>query len=200
MKFSIIIPVYNVYDYLDKCLKSVLEQTYKNFEVIIVNDGSPDNSYEIIDKYQKLDKRFKGYKKNNGGLSSARNYGLKYVTGDYVIFIDSDDYIANSLLEKLNDVLNKEKVDIVRYNALVCDMNGEVLSKSNDIEYLNEKVDNVILELTRRDFFEPAWLYCYNFKFWKKHKFLYQEGMIHEDFGLTPLILYYAKILIWPKT
>ena len=92
MKFSIVIPVYNVEGYIEKCLNSIKIQTYSNFEVIIVNDGSPDNSEKKIKTFLK-DKRFKYYKKENGGLSDARNYGIKYTTGDYLLFVDSDDYI-----------------------------------------------------------------------------------------------------------
>ena len=192
MKFSIIIPVYNVEAYLEKCLKSIKNQNYDNYEVIIVNDGTKDNSQKIIDKFTKLDKRFKGYIKENGGLSSARNYGLKYITGDYLLFVDSDDYLDENLLSELNKTLTKKKVDIVRFNCLVCDTEGKILSKSNDIEYTDKLVDEIINDLTRRSFVEPAWLYCYKTSFWKKHKFTYAEGKIHEDFGLTPLILYYA--------
>ena len=193
MKFSIIIPVYNVYEYLEKCLKSIVNQSYDNFEVIIVNDGSPDDSQKIIDKYQKIDKRFKGYKKDNGGLSSARNYGLKYVTGDYILFIDSDDYIAKDLLFKLNKTIEKEAVDLIRFNCITCTLSGDVLKKTDDIEYVGEKVDNVITDLIRRDYVEPAWLYCYKTSFWRKYKFNYALGKIHEDYGLTPIILYNAS-------
>ena len=83
MKISVIIPVYNVYDYLDKCLSSLTNQTDTNFEVIIVNDGSTDDSQKIIDKYVSENANMHSYIKENGGLSSARNYGLKKATGDY---------------------------------------------------------------------------------------------------------------------
>ena len=95
MKFSIIVPVYNVEKYLKRCLDSIQNQTYDNFEVIIVNDGSPDHSQEIIDEYVKHDDRFLSYQKENGGLSDARNYGVKYATGDYLLFVDSDDYVSS---------------------------------------------------------------------------------------------------------
>lgn len=107
MKFSIVIPVYNVEEYIDKCLNSVLNQTYKDFEVIIVNDGSPDNSIQIIDRYVKMDDRFKVYSKENGGLSAARNFGVKKVSGDYLIFLDSDDYIEKDLLLKISEVAKR---------------------------------------------------------------------------------------------
>ena len=195
MKFSIIIPVYNVEAYLDKCLASILKQTYENFEVIIVNDGTKDNSQKIIDKYVKKDQRFKGYIKENGGLSSARNYGLKYMTGDYLLFVDSDDYLEVSLLAKLNDTLTEHKTDIVRFNCVTCDTDGNIISKYRDREYIDTTMDLVIGDLTRRAFFEPAWLYCYKVSFWKKYHFTYPVGRIHEDFGLTPLILYYAQTI-----
>ena len=93
MRFSIIMPVYNVEKYVEKSIRSILNQTYKNFELIVVNDGTKDNSMEIIRKIQKEDSRVKVYSKKNGGVSSARNYGLKRATGVYVCFVDSDDNI-----------------------------------------------------------------------------------------------------------
>lgn len=98
---SVIIPVYNVEEYLSECLDSVLSQTYKNLEIIIVNDGSPDNSQKIINEYKKKDKRIISLIKENGGISSARNYGMKRAKGDYLFFLDSDDYISDDFLENL---------------------------------------------------------------------------------------------------
>lgn len=98
--FSIIVPVYNVEKYLDQCLESILRQTFKDFECIIIDDGSPDNSNIIIDKYVKLDQRFKVIHQKNMGISAARNAGLDIAKGDYIVFVDSDDYIADDYLEK----------------------------------------------------------------------------------------------------
>ena len=104
MKFSIIVPVYNVEKYLEKCLESILNQTFKDFEAIIVNDGSTDNSQEIIDKYVNKDQKiFKSFKKENGGLSDARNFGIERAKGEYIVFLDSDDYIDENLLNTLNN-------------------------------------------------------------------------------------------------
>ena len=91
--FSIIVPVYNTEKYLDRCLKSIINQTYSKIEIIVVNDGSTDRSLDICIKYQKMDKRVVVINKENGGLSSARNAGLINATGNYYIFVDSDDYI-----------------------------------------------------------------------------------------------------------
>lgn len=191
MKYSIIIPVYNVEEYLDRCLKSILNQTYSNYEVIIVNDGSPDNSDNIIKSYEKEDKRFKGYKKVNGGLSDARNYGLKYATGDYLIFIDADDYIENNYLEKVNDVLERNKdIDVLKFKIKLVDEGGNLIRMENG---LNKEGVTSFDELVKLEFLEPAWSYVYKLSFWKENNFTYLKGMIHEDFGLTPEILMKAN-------
>ena len=191
MKYSIIIPVYNVEEYLDRCLKSILNQTYFNYEVIIVNDGSPDNSDNIIKSYEKEDKRFKGYKKVNGGLSDARNYGLKYATGDYLIFIDADDYIENNYLEKVNDVLEKNKdIDVLKFKIKLVDEGENLIRMENG---LNKEGVTSFEELVKLEFLEPAWSYVYKLSFWKENNFTYLKGMIHEDFGLTPEILMKAN-------
>lgn len=111
--FSIIVPVYNVEKYLDKCLASILRQTFKNFECIIIDDGSPDNSNAIIDKYVKLDQCFKVIHQKNMGLSAARNAGLDIAKGEYVVFVDSDDYIADDYLEKFALKIADTDADIV---------------------------------------------------------------------------------------
>lgn len=195
MKFSIIVPVYNVEKYISKCIESIINQTYKNFELIIVNDGSPDNSQKIIDKYVKKDKRIKSFIKENGGLSDARNYGLKYTTGDYLLFVDSDDSIEMKLLEKINSSLSKDKVDILRFECALYNEENVKIQSCSGSNYQNKDVDTCIQELITRKYVEPAWLYCYNIKFWRENNFKYQEGKIHEDFGLTPLILYKAKTI-----
>ena len=105
---SIIIPVYKVEQYLKRCMNSVLNQTYKNIEVILVNDGSPDNCPALCDEYAKIDSRVRVIHKENGGLSSARNVALDSVKGDYVFFVDSDDWIALDTLEVLNEYLKKD--------------------------------------------------------------------------------------------
>ena len=112
-KVSIIVPVYNVEKYLEKCLDSLVMQTLKDTEIIVVNDGSTDCSSEIIKKYEEKYENIKLYSKKNGGLSDARNYGLKYVTGEYVAFLDSDDYVDKTLYEKIYNKKIEEKADYV---------------------------------------------------------------------------------------
>ena len=113
-KISVIVPVYNVEELLPKCLDSLVNQTFDDYEVIVVNDGSPDNSQKIIDDYyKKYPNIIKPLKKENGGLSSARNYGLKYATGEYVLYVDSDDYVSSDILEKMYSLGMRDNSDIV---------------------------------------------------------------------------------------
>ena len=105
---SIIVPVYKVEQYLKRCMDSVLNQTYKNIEVILVNDGSPDNCPALCDEYAKIDSWVRVIHKENGGLSSARNVALDSVKGDYIFFVDSDDWLALNTLEVLNEYLEKD--------------------------------------------------------------------------------------------
>lgn len=112
-KVSIIVPVYNVQDYVLRCLESLGRQKYKDIEIIIVDDGSTDSSGEICDKFAKNDKRAKVFHKNNGGLSDARNYGIKKASGELVAFVDSDDYVENNYVGRMIEVLKDEKSDIV---------------------------------------------------------------------------------------
>lgn len=112
-KISIIIPVFNVEKYLRKCIDSILSQTYKNLEIILVNDGSTDNSAIICDNYQKKDSRIKVIHKKNGGLSDARNCGIKASTGNYITFIDSDDFIDKNFITILYKLILENNADIV---------------------------------------------------------------------------------------
>ena len=138
-KVSIIIPVYNSYKNLNRCLDSVINQTYKNIEIIIINDGSTDRSLDILNEYKKKDNRIKVYTIKNSGVSYARNYGIKKSNGEYIMFIDSDDYIELNMVEKMMNSLVSNKVDIVRCNNFVEE-------KTNYVEsyYLKNKLVNKI--------------------------------------------------------
>ena len=117
-KVSLIIPVYNVEDYIEKCLNSVVNQTLKDMEVIIVNDGSKDSSKQKIEKYLKKYPGIKYLEKENGGLSDARNYGMQYATGEYIAFLDSDDYVEETMYEEMYNVAQKEAADMVECNFI----------------------------------------------------------------------------------
>lgn len=114
---SIIVPVYKVEQYLKRCMDSVLNQTYKNIEIILVDDGSPDNCPALCDEYAKIDSRVRVIHKENGGLSSARNVALDSVKGDYIFFVDSDDWLALDTLEVLNEYLEKN-YDMISFQRI----------------------------------------------------------------------------------
>ncbi len=115
-KISVIVPVYNSELYLEECIESVLNQTYDNFELILINDGSSDNSKYICDKYEKKDNRVRVKHICNSGVSVARNIGISISTGDYIVFVDSDDYINPDMLKELYNYINKYNTDMV-----ICD-------------------------------------------------------------------------------
>ena len=110
---SIIIPVYNVEEYLEQCLDSVINQTYNNLEIWLIDDGSKDSSGKICDKYKELDSRIRVIHKENGGLSSARNAALDLMKGEYVYFLDSDDFISLDLIETYINFVRKYNVDVL---------------------------------------------------------------------------------------
>ncbi len=143
---SIIIPIYNVEQYLSKCLESVINQTYKNIEIILINDGSTDNSGRICDEYSKKDKRIKVLHKKNGGVSSARNEGLKIANGKYIGFVDPDDYISSNMFEILINNMEKYNVDlsIINYDSFQ--------EYSNKKQFKNTNIPNKKI-LNKKDLF-----------------------------------------------
>ena len=191
MKFSIIIPIFNVEPYLKKCLDSVANQTYDNFEAILVCDKSTDKSNKIAEKYVAKDNRFTMLYYENTGLAKAKNLGVSKSSGEYLIFLDGDDYISTDLLE----TLVKEKIisyDLVRYQA------REILLNSNNVEYNEESFKNLdgisaFDKISKFHFVENSWLYAYNVKFYKENNFKFTDDCIAEDYGLTPLIIASAK-------
>ncbi len=146
---SVIIPVYNAEKYLKQSIESVLSQTYHNLEILLINDGSQDNSREICEFYKKKDSRIKVYHKQNGGASSARNIGLKFCKGKYIVFVDADDYVKKDYLEYLYHNLKKYKVDISICNICLfdenkkyekgCRLNSRYMNCNDELNYCKNK-------------------------------------------------------------
>ena len=132
MQISIVIPVYNVESFLERCLDSVQNQTYKNTEVIIVNDGSTDNSPAIIDKYVANNPNFKSFTIENSGQGGARNYGIEKSSGEYIAFLDSDDYIAPNCIERLAQTAKAENSDIVVCTCYDVKEDGTIIEKAEN--------------------------------------------------------------------
>lgn len=126
IKFSIVVPIYNVEQYLEECIKSIVQQSYTNFELILVDDGSPDNCLEICNKYQKSDNRIRVIHKDNGGLVSARKAGIKVATGDYAVCVDSDDWIDKDYLLSIHKVIKEYDPEIVCFNHTEVTSNGNI--------------------------------------------------------------------------
>lgn len=195
MRFSIIIPVYNVEPYLRDCLASVLHQTYADWEAVCVNDGSTDRSGEILEEYAAKDPRFKVLEKPNGGLSSARNAGMDAAKGDYVLFLDSDDWLEPNALETVAKALNDED--------MLCFSGRRYLEATlsfNPIDQLVEKVYNSGMEyynenaLLHRDFaFVCVVLRAYKRSFLINNGLSFREGIFHEDNLFTPKACFFAQ-------
>lgn len=187
MKVSIIVPVYNVEQYLRKCLDSLVNQTYKNIEIIVINDGTKDNSQDIIDEYKEnYPDLIKSYIKENGGLASARNFGLKKSKGDYIVFVDSDDYVDITMIEKLCNEVKRTNSDIVVCGANSV-MNNTISELSNFIQYsLNNKKNYIIncvgacWQIIKRDLFI-------------KNKLFFLENHFYEDIAIIPVLAIFAN-------
>lgn len=181
MKISVIVPVYNVEKYIKKCLDSLVNQTLDGVEIIVVNDGSPDNSQKIIDEYTKKYKNVKSYIKENGGLSDARNYGIKKATGEYISFVDSDDYIRNDMLEIMYNYAIKEDLDVVVCDSInVYDNGSEILIKSNN-NYSDNDVRNYIIS--------PPMACTRLFKKTIFDKIQFKKNIYYEDLEMTPKVV-----------
>ena len=181
---TIVIPVYNVEKYIYDCLESVRKQTYKDFNVIIVDDGSTDNSINIAEEFCNKDNRFKIISKKNGGLSDARNYGLNYVDTKYVTFLDSDDFISINTYEKLINNLETNDNDIV-----VADIEYYYTNINNNfiLKGLNTKVSN---DINKQSLLSPmfAWNKVYKLEYFKSINQLYPTGLWYEDIPVTTLL------------
>lgn len=181
--FSIIIPVYNVEKYLCQCIDSVLNQNYKNFEIILIDDGSKDNSGKICDDYAKKDTRIKVYHKENEGLSAARNDGLKKANGEYILFIDSDDFIFENVLEKISKVCENENADIIFLKGFKYFDENNIIELDQDIKFEKTLEKEEIIEyLTRLSKFPgSACTKTYNKNFLIENNLFFIKGLVSED-------------------
>lgn len=191
IKVSIIIPIYNVEEYLEECLLSALKQTLKEIEIICVNDGTPDNSMDIVNKYAKEDSRIVIVEKENGGLSSARNAGMEAAKGEYVYFLDSDDYILEDAMEVLYEQAHDNDLDDIYFDA-------ESFFESEDlkeemsvyVDYYVRKADysqivtglEMLKKMDENNEFRPsACLQMAKREFLLENKIQFYNGIIHED-------------------
>lgn len=199
VKISVIVPVYNVEGYLNECLDSLLNQTFKDFEVICVNDGSTDKSLDILNDYAQRYSNFHVFSKENGGLGSARNCGLKHAQGDYIIFLDSDDLLYDYSLETLYDNALKNKSDFVFFKYANIDDEGHIKNK-----YPNYPIEKIFPDEDFDNFtftYKDAKMHVLNtyFSAWSK---LYRKGFLDkfDDFtfpqGAYEDVLFHVKVFL----
>lgn len=184
IKISVILPVYNVEEYIGECLLSLKKQTFENFEVIIVDDGSSDHSIDRAKLIISNDKRFKIVNKVNGGLSDARNYGVQFAQGEYITFIDSDDFIGKDLFLKVSKKIDEKKPDIIMYDF---------------VKYYSKNKQKIIrCNFDENDKFSATRTVCnacnkiIKLSFWKTHNFKFPVGIWYEDIAIIPALLNYT--------
>lgn len=197
---SVIVPVYNVEKYLDCCIQSIMNQTYQNLEIILVDDGSKDKSAAMCDTYAKTDQRIKVIHKKNGGISSARNEGLNRATGDFVAFVDSDDYIHHKMYEIMMEQMKQKKAEIG-----ICDYREVTLMDTPDLDTLPQNLK--ILLLTEKEAHDGYYTYEKKARFivpWNKiykrelfNNIRYPLGKVHEDTFTTYKVLFRTKKIVW---
>lgn len=183
-KISVIVPVYNVEKYLPHCLDSIINQSYTNLEIILIDDGSSDNCPEICDKYAEKDRRIIVIHKRNGGLSDARNTGIESATGEYLAFVDGDDYIAVNMYEILEKRIIGDRADIAVCNFLYVNEQGELLQEKNyNLPILNKCLEsrNAIKKLSgpKSWYYVTAWNKLYHREIFDGLRF--PKGKYHED-------------------
>ena len=195
---SVIIPIYNVEKYLRQCVDSVISQTYRDLEIILVDDGSPDGCGSICDEYAVQDSRITVIHKENGGLSDARNAGLEIAKGEYIYFLDSDDYIKNDAIEKLVARIEEENADFVYFDA-------ETLFEDFEDENYNEEfirsqyyrtsdgASVLASHIKHEEYFSCVVLLFLRTEFIKNKKLNFYKGIIHEDELFTPFTFLKAE-------
>lgn len=177
---SIIVPVFNVQKYLPNCIQSIIEQTYKDIEIILVNDGSTDSSLSICDKYAEKDNRIHVYSQQNGGLSSARNTGLEYSSGEYIMFVDSDDFLHVKAVEIMYEYLEKYNTDMVACKFKAVYEHDSPECRKDDISVASvQELNRNQAFLHLNDIQVVAWNKIYKREIF--HSLRFPVGRLHED-------------------
>ena len=203
IKFSYIIPVQNTQNYLEQCLQSIIKQNFTDYEIILVDDGSTDNSGNICDYYAEKYSQIRVIHQEQGGLSKARNSGIKTAQGEYFLLIDSDDFIFSEQLESLHEKCSEE-VDIVAFEYMTFQNKKETIDPKPVFAFPQQLTEvcegprflETVLQTAQEHsaFYQwPAWTYCYRRAFFQQHRFEYPVGRNFEDLFLTWRVLLVAK-------
>lgn len=178
INISVIIPIYNCENYLSRCIESVLNQTYEEFELILINDGSTDQSYEICKKYKKIDDRIKVVNKENMGVSHTRNQGIEQANGEYIIFVDSDDWIESSMLEKMYCGTQGKKIDMVICGTNIVSTEGvSVKNLKNETFLGKEEISDAITYIIQKNQEKCVWNKMYRKSILQQNKIYFREDI-----------------------
>ena len=191
---SIVVPVYRVEAYLPRCINSLLEQTYRNLEIILIDDGSPDNCPEMCDCYAMQDARIKVIHQKNGGLANARNVGLAAATGEYLAYVDSDDWVDKLYVEKLVNLLKLNDADMATCHELWTDDANAIIHHSKEQAKIYNTQQALEAMLYQRDYDVSAHGKLYKTRICKPHP--YPTGMLFEDLGTTYKIVANCKRVV----
>lgn len=190
---SVIVPIYNVERYLPKCVDSILRQTYQNLEIWLVDDGSPDNCGQICDEYATKDSRIKVIHKENGGLSDARNVAIDQAAGEWITFVDSDDYIADEYVDTLYNLVRKYDCEVsVAKHITFYDGEDPKRCDRHLIEKIMNSIDAVEQMFYQEDFDTSAWAKLYHKRLFEKG-IRYPKGLVYEDLPTTYLLMLESK-------
>lgn len=192
--FSFVTPVYNVEDYLERCVVSLMNQTFRDVEIILVDDGSTDKCSELCDSFAEADTRIRVIHKENGGLSDARNAGLAEAKGDYILFVDSDDYVDVSACEKLLPFA-EQGYDILAGQA--CFEGGKQVSYLNETGSVISGKDYMLRLLQEKKAYMAVWSNAYRRNFLFEHEFRFKFGILHEDEQFTPRVILNAQSVVY---
>ena len=194
---SVIIPVYGVEKYIAQCLESVINQTYKNLEIIVINDGTKDRSADIAKEYAAKDSRIKVYDFKNGGLSVARNRGLEIATGEYISYLDSDDWLDTKMYETLLETAMKNEADMVKCGIIETNGAAEEKITFSDVKIINNEQHKAFENYFKGILWTLAWNGLYKRELAKKVKF--PDNVVHEDNYSSGMFLYLSKkVLVIP--
>ncbi|MCI8482171.1 MAG: glycosyltransferase family 2 protein [Clostridia bacterium] len=196
LQLTIIIPVYNGEKTIKRAIDSLINQLDETIELMIINDGSNDNTHEIVQEFINNNSYISYYQKENEGIAKTRNFGITHAKGKYIMFVDSDDYIEENLIQKLQDYMNKE-IDIVKFKLAYVDeakkemqqVDGPVFETTTGEEAFNQLVFSDVL-------MDSPCVYIFKKELFKNNHLFFKEGTYHEDFGLIPLVLLMAQTLV----
>ena len=199
MVFSVILPVYNVEKYLSECVESILKQTFTDYEIILVDDGSKDNSGKICDEYALKDSRIKVIHKENGGASDSRNVGLKNASGEYIVYLDSDDYIiTDDFLADLYAEIQRKNSDIVLYKfSKLYDETNKMDKCAFSLDFVEnaESTDELLIELVKHDaYYGMAWIKAFRKSVAVENDVTFDVNLVWEDMD------WYFKLVLYANT